>query len=432
MYRLTSLKRSVFLRNAATLMSGTVLAQALPILCAPVIARLYGPTDYGVLGVYMVITGIVGIFATSQYNHAIMLPETDRESANLVGTCVLLTLLISFGTLLVLAGLEAWKGAAFWPYGLGHWIYFVPVSVGSAGLYATLSCWTTRKSKFRRVAFSRIVQSISVLCVQIALGVLGGGPRGLLLGLITGQVVAVVVLAAQVVADDAKVFLSNVRVGEIRQAVARHRAFAYYLLPGDLMTSFSQQIPTIMLARFWGPAEVGNFNYTQRLLGMPISLIATSVLEVFKQRAVSDYNTTGNCGEIFWKTFKSLAGLGLLPTVAIVMAAPWLFSTVFGARWAGAGGYAQLMAGMFYFRFVVTPLSYTYYIARRQREDLLTQTLIVIGGIAALAAGYYVGGSAAAAVLTYSLNYMVCYALVFFRSLAFSRGAASAPRYSRA
>src|SRR4051812_17597488 len=94
------LRESRFLQDVVTLMSGTVVAQALPMAFSPIMTRLFAPADYGVLGVYTAFTGILSVLVNSQYNHAIMLPAEDEDSINILGLCFA----ISIGTGAILAG----------------------------------------------------------------------------------------------------------------------------------------------------------------------------------------------------------------------------------------------------------------------------------------------------------------------------------------
>ena len=49
-----------FGRGVAVLAGGTAFGQALAIIASPILTRLYGPEDFGVLAVYTSIIGIAG------------------------------------------------------------------------------------------------------------------------------------------------------------------------------------------------------------------------------------------------------------------------------------------------------------------------------------------------------------------------------------
>ncbi|WP_310441139.1 hypothetical protein [Sulfurimonas sp.] len=77
---LTKLKpRSEFSRNVLTLMTGTTIAQAIPIAISPILTRIYTPEDFLVFALYMAIASILSVIATGRYEMAIMLPKYDKN-----------------------------------------------------------------------------------------------------------------------------------------------------------------------------------------------------------------------------------------------------------------------------------------------------------------------------------------------------------------
>jgi len=413
-------RESTFFQNMVTLMSGTVVAQALPMIFAPIMTRLFSPADYGVLGVYMALTGMLNVLVTSQYNHAIMLPSEDEDSTNILGLC----LAISIGLGVIATAAVVFNNHVYRLVSVSHanWLYIVPLTVFLGGWYTALSFWTNRQNKYRRLAISRVGQAVATIAIQLTVGILYKGPWGLLLGLVGGQIAVTVLMTVQVWVEDRKSILGNLSAAGMRAMARKHRSFAYYVLPADFIMVFNSQIPTFLLYRFSVVAEVGSYNFSQRILGLPSTLIASSITDVFRQRAISDYNQLGNCREIFVKTFKALSLLGLVPLVVILVGAPTLFEWVFGARWRDAGVYAQLLSVMFFLRFVVSPLAYVYYIAGKQREDMALHVLLAAGTVLSLCLGYFLFGTAKWMIFLFSLNYSIIYLIYLVRSYGFAKG----------
>src|SRR4051794_29734992 len=69
----------VFWRNATTVLAATVAAQALPLLVAPLIARLCTPVDLGAFTVWLGITSIASTVATLRLEAAMILDHDRRE-----------------------------------------------------------------------------------------------------------------------------------------------------------------------------------------------------------------------------------------------------------------------------------------------------------------------------------------------------------------
>jgi O-antigen/teichoic acid export membrane protein len=76
--------KSEFTRNVLTLMTGTTIAQVIPIAISPILTRLYSPEDFGEFALFIAIASIFGFIANGRYEMALMLPKKD-ENANKYG-----------------------------------------------------------------------------------------------------------------------------------------------------------------------------------------------------------------------------------------------------------------------------------------------------------------------------------------------------------
>src|SRR5580658_3131205 len=95
-HRITREKGS-FLSHVATLVTGTAISQAITFAAMLVLTRLFAPDAFGLLAVFMTIVSLISVLGGARYELAIMLPEEDREAANvfhaatlvLTGICIL-------------------------------------------------------------------------------------------------------------------------------------------------------------------------------------------------------------------------------------------------------------------------------------------------------------------------------------------------------
>jgi len=76
--------KSEFSRNVLTLMTGTTIAQAIPIAISPILTRIYTPEDFGVFALYMSVASLLAVVDTGSYEHAIILPKKDEGAVNIV------------------------------------------------------------------------------------------------------------------------------------------------------------------------------------------------------------------------------------------------------------------------------------------------------------------------------------------------------------
>ena len=76
--------KSEFSKNVLTLMTGTTIAQTIPVAISPILTRIYTPEDFGIFAIYLAITAILGNIVSGRYELAIMIPKKDEDAINLI------------------------------------------------------------------------------------------------------------------------------------------------------------------------------------------------------------------------------------------------------------------------------------------------------------------------------------------------------------
>jgi O-antigen/teichoic acid export membrane protein len=54
--------RSEYTKNILTLITGTGVAQLIPVAVSPIITRLYSPEDFGLIALYQSLVAIISVF----------------------------------------------------------------------------------------------------------------------------------------------------------------------------------------------------------------------------------------------------------------------------------------------------------------------------------------------------------------------------------
>jgi len=165
------LRKSSFVKNVAVVAGGTAGAQALGMLFAPFITRLYGPEAYGVLGVFMAFTGILVPVGALMYPIAIVLPKDDADARGIGQLSVLIALVISFiiGIVLILADdllLPLVGGGE----AIRDYLLLVPVAVFFGAVLQVYSQWVIRKKQFKLTARANILQTLFLNSATVGVG----------------------------------------------------------------------------------------------------------------------------------------------------------------------------------------------------------------------------------------------------------------------
>lgn len=403
---------SEYRKNVLTLMTGTFVAQLIPVLIAPILTRIYSPEDFGIYTLVLSIVSFGAILATARYEVAIMLPEREEDAFAIFVLSIIINLIFSLSlwAMILLMGKKIEELIGIDNY---HWLYLVPLLIFLTAAYQSVNYWINRRKMFKVMATNRVGKSIILGGSQVSLGILGysiGLVWGMLISLISSLFFLARFLKKPVLFEK-----KNVRI-----VGSRYIKFPKYSLLADGINSFSNQIPVFFLLKYFSTQATGYFGLTLRILGLPITLIANAALDVFKQRASDDYIRYGNCRQIYLKTLKGLLYFSIPTFTTLFIFSPIIFSVVFGEEWRKAGEYARIMSIMFCFKFIASPLSYVLYIAEKQQFDLIWQICLMICTIISFTIGFYYNNDIIG-VWCFSLSYSALYAVYIFISYRLSK-----------
>jgi O-antigen/teichoic acid export membrane protein len=392
-----------------TLITGTGLAQAIPIAISPILTRLYTPEEFGMFGMYLAIVSIFAVAATGRYELAILLPRNDKDAMNIVALSASLSVLFSLFLLIVVVVFGENITLLFGEPSLSAWLFWVPLSVLLVGVYQSLNYWSNRKGYYKRLAVSRTLQSVGASTTQVSAGYLNVGALGLIAGQVVAQIVSSSILAHQITKGDNKT-LKQVSKKRMCVLAKKYNNFPKFLIAAHGFNTGSSQMPIMLLTAFFNSSVAGFYMLTQRVMGAPTTLIAGAIGDVFRQEASQAYRTTGNCRKTYTNTLKKLLLLSILPSVIFFFIAPGLFALIFGESWREAGVYAQILTPVFFLRFVTSPLSAMFMIAEKQKLDLVWQIGLFFLTVVSLVIGYH-SDSVYLAISLFSASYSFMFLL---------------------
>jgi len=370
--------KSEFSRNVLTLMTGTTIAQAIPIAISPILTRIYTPEDFGVFALYMSVASLLSVMATGRYELAIMLPKKDEDAINIVAFSILIAFFVSFISFLIVFFFNAQITNLLGNPEISSWLYFIPLTVLLTGVYQSFNYWSNRKKQYKRLATSRVVQSGTTSASNLAMGFGGFGSSGLILGGILGQGVATGVLGSSIFKSDLELFKKSVNSLKIFALGKRYIKFPKFDLVASLLNVFSYQVIMILFNIFFSATVAGYYYLTQRILSIPMAFIASAISDVFREEASKDFKEYGNAKNIYKATFQKLFILGFIFSLILYFLAIDIFRIVFGEEWIVAGEYVQILTPLLFMKFISSPLSFMLYIEEKQQLNLYSQVLFIL------------------------------------------------------
>jgi len=263
-------------------MTGTTIAQAIPIAISPILTRIYTPEDFGVFALFLAIASIFGSIANGRYDLAIMLPKKDEDAINIFALGFIITTSLS----LILFFLVVLFNDDFTKLlnneEISKWLYFIPVAVFFTGLFNLLNYFNNRRKNYKDIANATIIKSIILAIVQLSVGFIKSGATGLISGQILSQMFANMRLFKNIIKD--KVLLSKITKVKIIVLAKRYKDFPKFSMWATLANILSLHLTNILISSFYSIATLGFYSLVQRVLGMPSALIASSIGQVFSNK----------------------------------------------------------------------------------------------------------------------------------------------------
>ena len=377
-----------FLTHVTQLVSGNVAAQALTVLSLPILSRLFAPQAMGLASLFMSLTTLIGVLACLRYELSIMLPDTDGEAANLLGVCLITTLVVTLLTFLSLPAIEHKILPMVSAEKLTPYLPLVPLAILVNGFFLALNYWNSRTKHFGRLAVAKLTSAVLHNTVRLGGGFMGYVTSGILIvSAILGQLVTTLVLGAQIVRDHRQLFRESIRIPHMVAGLKRHWKFPIFSSGSMVLNTLSFQLPAWFLAFYFSPEIVGYFALCRLVLGMPMTLIGMSVTQVFFQRASEAATGGEDMTRVVSGVFRRLVAMGLFPFLLLTLIGNDMFGFIFGAPWREAGVFAQILSMAIFAQFISSPLTTMFAVMEKQGIHLMMDIFLFGTRLAALIIG---------------------------------------------
>jgi O-antigen/teichoic acid export membrane protein len=409
--------RALF-RRFLVLLTGTTAAQLLPVVTAPVIARHYETSEFGVFGIFIAASAICSTLANLKYDNVILATRSRSLTQAVLGLSLLINLtigaLIAFG----IAGVKSMGLLGDSPV-IGDLLVFLPLSLLLAGGLQAMSNVALQQEQFSALARSRITAATVTAAASLVCALLHPTAQGLILASLTGQLLGAALLAWLCLQAGAPRL--SWRPRRWRAVALKHWRFALFTSPADLLNASASNLPALFLGALFGTTATGAYVLSQRLLGTPLMLIGSAFSDLYRQRIGQRVAE----GRPYWdaslRMLAVLAAIGLLVLASVLTIGRHAAVAFLGDHWRLVGDFADVMVSVYVMRFVVSPLTFSFYLAKRHIEDLMLQAVCALAVCAIYVIAKHSQWSMMQYLMVLSAALTIMYLIYGVRSMQFSR-----------
>jgi O-antigen/teichoic acid export membrane protein len=408
------LKDSPFVGNVTAMMTGTAVAQFVPVLISPILTRIFTPEDFGILTIFLSYSMIVSTIISGKYEMAIMLPKPKDDAVNLSGLATLLTVILSSVFMIFLILFKDAFASLPGADKISNWVLIIPVTAGIIAYGNVLNYWISRNKKFASISTGKFIQTLSTSGFNIGFGLLSPIPLVLILGNLIGQFLNAFYLTYIVVKYQA----SDLKALSMRSFGKKGREyikFPLFDIPNSLSYSISTQGMNLVFTKFFGETVLGYYSMVQRILITPFSFISLSFTQVFFEKMSDVYNNSRHeFNKYLSKAQNRLIIYFFIPFFAIVFLSKYFVPFIFGSEWIVMYKYILVLSPMIFFNLTTSPYTYIFKILNKQEVALLLNILRMIILIFAVIAGNWMSADPLFVFTLFSLASIIITALSIY------------------
>ena len=327
------------IKEAATLLSGSLVAQVITLVAYFVLLRIYTPADFGLFTIFYSYIEVLIIASTCKYEMAVVAVDTDREAAAVSRFALRLNTFVSLALLLLLTVLTVagWLPGKF--ARLGWLALLIAPMVFFCGNNRVYSALYNRFHRYRAMAASDVIGAGSGAVLKTLFGLLGIHSSGLPLGAVLGQAAANVNYRLGL----RHLELPATDVAEQRQVARVQSNYPRYVAPKDFISSLSSNLPFIWLALYFDNAFVGLLGIAMTFIIQPCNIVCGAFERVLYARTAEAVREGRSVWRQLVRFVLSVEAVAVTVAVLLWFFADPLFAFCFGGRWIGCGEYVRAL-----------------------------------------------------------------------------------------
>ena len=388
-----------FSGSVIKLATGTAIAQGIAVITIPIVTRFFGPDTFGVFGIFMSFSIVLGSIACFRYELSIMLPKDDEDAANLVAASIAIACITSFliGIFLIISGdfvINSFNIQSF-----DNYLSLLPVMVLLIALTQVVNVWKSRENAFGTISISRVIQTITSQSIAIFCGLIQMVAGGYLIASrIAGQLSAIAFLVAKD-CTSFQALLHKVSFAKMVEGLKRYRNFPKYTAWSGLLISFSMELPIILMAMKFDAYVVGSFVLIRQVLRMPYTFVGVPASQVLFQSTSVMCRERKEISRLVKDLYERLIIISAFPILALSIIGKDIFVLVFGREWEGAGQMAQIYCIAAFAEFNLAPFGCLFNVLEKQKKGLLFDFSLMVFRFVFLTTGIILGDAFLAVAL---------------------------------
>jgi len=349
--------KSEIFKNVSVLSGGVLLAQIVPFLFAPWIARIYDAQSFGEFAAILGILKVLIVIVNGRYDPAIVLPKKKADTYGLLIGNWVIALVFS---VLVFVVLVIFQDSISYYLEIDFDVLdatLIMLCLLGMGFWQPINYLFIRNKEFLKMTYNKFVKSSSTVLFTILFGVFfqGSGVNGLVFGLTAGWLFIAVFSFLQ----STKTIFNRFKKYSLftRRMLVEYKYYPKYNALPAVLNSLGTQLGFYVFLYFFSTEVAGHYSFAKQYLHVPLSILGMSLSQVYFQRISEKYKQKVSILKEIKLLMLFLVLAAVLVCVIIVPFSEEIFIILFGEQWLASAQLSKLLIFAFSFQFVISPIS---------------------------------------------------------------------------
>jgi len=361
-----------------SLLSGSILAQVVTLISMPFISKLYGPTEIGLISIFISFLTIPSALSLFKLE-GVLLVYTDNTQIKGIWLIYLLSMVV-VSSITTIAFLIFYNFKIFGINTLPIWSsLFIFLFVFASGFSFIIKTILIRNKDFQD--YSKIIVRRNILNVLIKS--LGGLLSPSFFILLFSELLSFTTFFLRTtITKTNNLFFSikNVKRSDLVEGLVYWKKFPLLETPSIFLDQVGQVVPLLILAQKLGPQAAGLFAIAYKITFLPSTHLGATIAEIFRGQFSHFYREKEieNAKELLYKTLIKCVLIAIIFYIPIYFFMPSAVVYIFGNKWVQSSELIHLLVPWAATSLIVSTLSPLFSVMQTQSLKLIYDVSSVI------------------------------------------------------
>lgn len=357
----------MFKKNVVALAKANVIIQLLTVCFAPVISRLFSPSDYGLLAAFSLLVVLLTAVSTLRFEWIVPTSKSNSQAAILFVFGIVSALIFILVTSVIFMSSLVWGYAPTAILALRPYWPLIILGVLFLSCFNLLRSWSARKTNLLNIARINWQQGLARISLRLFFGYMSFGGIGLILSSVLARSLGLRSFYEALL--EVAAHLQKINFKRVSMTWKRYRQKAATSALISLINTISTNLLILGLAVYYSAFELGILAFSLRLVAGPINVVTRATAQSFWSRA-AELARTGQYTVLrkeYLYVSMILSLCAFLVSTVIFLAAPYT-GLLFGENWTGAGSVLVCMIPLFVGTIIVAPTNHLIAIQKQRLQ----------------------------------------------------------------